>query len=161
MSNDANGQQEAARQPEAIEPKDQLKAEPGPEIDWKAKAREWEKRAKDNKSAADELAQLREQQKTAEQKAADREKAAIERAAIAEAKAVRREVALDFGLSKDDASLLDDLTDEDAMKRLAKRLADRDTKDKRKTNRVPGEGTQTPPPSDDRREFIRRLTGRE
>ena len=33
------------------------------EIDWKAKAREWEKRAKDNKSAADRLAELEEANK--------------------------------------------------------------------------------------------------
>lgn len=76
------------------------------------------------------LDELEAAQKTAEEKAADREKAAIARAEQAEARALRREVALDPAgdgslpsLSTADAALLDDLTDEDAMRRLASRLA--------------------------------------
>jgi hypothetical protein len=42
------------------------------EVDWKAKAREWEKRAKANADAASKLAQLEESQKTEAQKLADR-----------------------------------------------------------------------------------------
>ncbi|MGC8141109.1 hypothetical protein ACP3W2_27165, partial [Salmonella enterica] len=49
--------------------------------------------------------------------------AAQKRAEEAEARAVRREVALDHGLSKDDASFLDGLLDEDQMRKLAKRLS--------------------------------------
>lgn len=41
------------------------------EIDWKAKARDWEKRAKENKTAADELAQIKESQKTETQRLQD------------------------------------------------------------------------------------------
>lgn len=53
-------------------------ATPAAEIDYKAKyeetiahSREWEKKAKSNKDAADELEKLREAQKTAEQKQAE------------------------------------------------------------------------------------------
>ena len=34
------------------------------ETDWKARARKWEKRAKENSAAADELAKLKESQMT-------------------------------------------------------------------------------------------------
>lgn len=40
--------------------------------DWKAEARKWEQRAKSNKDAADELAQLKEAQKTEGEKLRDR-----------------------------------------------------------------------------------------
>ena len=39
-----------------------------PEIDWKAKAREWETRAKANKTAADELAALKQAQMTEQER---------------------------------------------------------------------------------------------
>lgn len=104
------------------------------------------------------LDQLEESQKSTEEKAAEREAAAEKRAAEAEARAVRRETALEFRLSKDDAKLLDAVSDEDAMRALAQRLAD----DKRKpSNHVPAEGTNETPPADERRAFVRRLTGRE
>lgn len=51
------------------------------ETDWKAEARKWEKRAKENKDAADELAQLKESQMTELEKAhaaADQAKAEAE-----------------------------------------------------------------------------------
>lgn len=74
--------------------------------------------------------ELEEAQKTAEQKAAEREAAALQRAEQAEARALRREVALDPAgdgslppLSGDDSKLLDDVTDEGAMRRLASRLS--------------------------------------
>lgn len=46
---------------------------PAQETDWKAESRKWEARAKDNKEAADELAKLRESQKSEEEKRAERE----------------------------------------------------------------------------------------
>lgn len=42
---------------------------PGEETDWKARAREWERRAKDNKTAADELAALKASQMSDQEKA--------------------------------------------------------------------------------------------
>ena len=43
-----------------------------PEVDWKAKAREWEKRAKANAKAAEQLASIEEAQKTEQQKLNER-----------------------------------------------------------------------------------------
>lgn len=57
---------------------------PAQETDWRAEARKWETRAKENKSAAEKLAELEESQKTEAQKLADR-------AAKAEAKAAEYE----------------------------------------------------------------------
>ena len=113
---------------------------PAQEIDWKAKAREWESRAKANKTAADELASIRESQKSEAEKVAERLATAEQKVAHAEARALRRDVALDFKLSKDDADLLDTMTDEAAMRALAGRLAQVDTDRKKTGNHVPREG---------------------
>lgn len=151
----------AATEPEATT--ETTESKPTETVDfWKQKAREQEKRAKDNASAAQRLAELEDAQKSESDKAAERLSLAEQRATEAEAKALRREVALEHKLSKDDADLLDALTDEDAMRRFAERLANA-SEDKRKTHVVPGEG-KTPPiaPGDaDRRAFVRQLTGRE
>jgi hypothetical protein len=130
-----------------------------PEIDWKAKAREWEKRAKDNKSAADRLAEIEEASKSEAQKAADRLAAAERKAVEAEARVLRRDIALDFKLGKEDAELLDSITDEDAMRRLAERLVGRESERKKQGNHVPNEG-RTPNPADDtERAAVRGLFG--
>lgn len=94
--------------------------------DWKAESRKWEQRARENKAAADRLAELEEASKTAEQKAADRLAAAEKAATDAEAKVMRRDVALEFRLGSEDAALLDTITDEAAMRSLAARLAPSD-----------------------------------
>lgn len=86
-------------------------------------SRKWEKRAKDNKAAADRLAELEAERMTEAEKAEARIKAAEERAAELEAANDRKAVAIEHGLSAEDAALLDDLTDTDAMRRLAERLA--------------------------------------
>ena len=71
------------------------------ESEWQQRARHWEKRAKENKAAADKLAELEEAQKSAEQRAAEREAAAERRAAEAEAKAARADVAATTGIPGD------------------------------------------------------------
>ena len=110
---------------------------------WKQKAREQEKRAKENADAAKRLAEIEESQKSEADKAAERLANAEKRASEAEARVLRREIALEHKLDKDDADLLDALTDEDAMRRLAERLATA-SEDKRKNgNRVPNEGRTT------------------
>lgn len=91
--------------------------------DWKAEARKWEQRAKENRSAADELATIRDAQKSESEKAAERLAAAERAAQEAEAKVLRRDIALEFKLSKDDAALLDAITDENTLRQLAPRLA--------------------------------------
>lgn len=102
--------------------------------------------------------------KTDAEKNAERLAEVEKRAAEAEARVLRREVALDptgdgksSPLSKADAALLDAITDEKAMKALAARLASESDK---KRNHVPREGNNPTTTSDDRREFVRRLTGR-
>ena len=45
---------------------------PEPQVDWKAEARKWEQRAKENKDAADELAKLKEASMTEQELAAKR-----------------------------------------------------------------------------------------
>lgn len=72
---------------------------------------------------SEKLAEIEDANKTEIQRATEAATAAEQRAAEAEARALRREVALEVGLSKDDAAYLDALTDEDAMRALAGRLA--------------------------------------
>lgn len=70
---------------------------PAQEPDWKVEARKWEARAKENKSAAEKLAELEEAQKTEAQKLADR-------AAKAEAKAAEYERKEQVSKWKDEVS---------------------------------------------------------
>lgn len=84
----------AAEAIEAPEPE----APPAQETDWKAEARKWEARSKENAKAAERLAELEDANKTAEQKAAERLAAAEARAAELEAKATRAEVAAEKGV---------------------------------------------------------------
>lgn len=86
-------------------------------------AAEYRTKAKANADAAKRLAEIEDAQKTADQRAAEREAAAEKRIAEAEARAARRDIAIEHRLTPDDAALLDDLTDEEAMQRLAARLA--------------------------------------
>lgn len=78
------------------------------------------------KAKASRLDEIEEANKTAEQKAAERLATAEQAAAAAEAKVLRREIAIEHRLGKDDAALLDNITDEDAMRALAARLAPSD-----------------------------------
>lgn len=95
--------------------------------------------------------------KTEAEKVADRLADVEKRYADADARANRRDVALEFRLSKDDAGLLDAITDETAMRTLAERLAGEADK---KQNHVPREGNNPKAEkSDDVREFTRQLFG--
>lgn len=135
---------EAPPAQEAVEAKaeaDRARAEGDSLAALKAEARKWEAQAKANKSAADELAQIRESQKTEAEKAAERLAEAEKRATEAEARAQRRDIALEFKLSREDAGLLDTLTDEAAMRTLAERLAAVESDKKKNGNVSPREGT--------------------
>lgn len=94
-----------------------------PEVDWKAKAREWEKRAKANADAATRLAQLEESQKTEAQKLADAVEQHRRDADKARADLVRMQVALRHRIPEDDLDLLGD-GDEAQIEARAQRLAD-------------------------------------
>ena len=117
--------------PADVAPQQPAQAAPAPatdapkvdETDWKAEARKWEQRAKENTTAAKKLAEIEEASKTAEQKAAERLAAAEKAATEAEAKVLRRDIALEHKLTATDAALLDSITDEGAMRALAERLA--------------------------------------
>ena len=156
-----------ATESEAATEQQQSEKKPTETVDfWKQKAREQEKRAKENADAAKRLAEIEESQKTEADKAAERTAQAEKRAIEAEAKVLRREVALDPAgdgslppLSKSDAELLDALTDEDAMRRFAVRLANASEDKQKKTHVVPGEGKTPSSTSDPKRGFLRSLTG--
>src|SRR5690625_5125057 len=96
---------------------------PAQETDWKAEARKWEQRAKENRTAAERLAELEQAQMSESERAAAKVKAAEDRAAELEARNNIAEVALDYGLSKDDAHLLKGVSDIETMRQIAERLA--------------------------------------
>src|SRR5690554_217731 len=150
---------------EAPQTDQQSTAEPArADVDWKAEARKWEKRAKENAEAAKRLAEIEEAQKSEAEKVAERLAKAERAAAEAEARALRREIALEHKLSKEDAALLDAVSDEDAMRRLAARLAEQAAeRDKHISNHgayVPAEG-KTPPAlnSDQLEQSLRKALG--
>ncbi len=72
-----------------------------PEVDWKAKAREWEKRAKANADAATRLVELEEAQKSHEQKLADRAEAAERQATESQREIARLRVIAETQLDPD------------------------------------------------------------
>jgi len=90
---------------------------------WKAEARKWEAQAKANAEAAKRLAELEDANKTEAEKVAERLANAEREATEAKATALRLSIALEHKLDETDAALLDKLTDEDAMRALAARLA--------------------------------------
>lgn len=96
-------------------------------------SRKWEDRAKENKDAAKELADLKRAALTDAEKAeADKAetsqalKDAVERAEKAESALIRRDIAVDLELSKEDVAVLDGVQgDEKTLRALAERLAGR------------------------------------
>jgi len=151
---------EGAPAPQPTEPVEPARAE----TDWKAEARKWEQRAKENSAAAKRLAEIEEANKTEAEKTAERLAKAEQAAAEAEARALRRDIALEHKLSKDDAALLDAVTDEEAMRHLAERLAQQAAEQAShiSTNGayVPAEG-KTPPAlnSDQLEQSLRKALG--
>lgn len=93
---------------------DQDEAKPqGDGIDWKAEARKWERRAKENMEAARRLREAEEAEKTELQKMAERAEAAEKRAAEAEGRLLRLEVAQAKGLTAAQARRLQGATREE------------------------------------------------
>jgi hypothetical protein len=132
-------------------------AEKATEIDWKAKAREWEKRAKDNKSAADELAQIREANKSEAEKTAERLAAAEKDAADARREAMRLRVATRYGIGDEDADLFLTGSDEETLQKQAERLGARIADQQKRGNVVPREGTNSTSVDNDKRQFAQQL----
>ena len=103
------------------------------------------------KERAQKLDELEQEQMTEAEKTAARLKAAEDRAAELEAANGRKDVVIEFGLSKEDAEILEDITDIDAMKRIAERLAAASEPVKRSPKPHPAQmqGGDTPPEDDD------------
>jgi len=76
------------------------------ETDWKAEARKWEGRAKENSSAAAKLAEIEESNKTEAQKLSERAEIAEKALAAKELEADRALVALEKGLTASQAKRL-------------------------------------------------------
>ena len=128
------------------------------EIDWKAKSREWESRAKSNKGAADELAALKDTTTTAEQRFEARLAEVEKRAIEAETSALRSSIAATHGVSVEDRDLFLTGVDEATLTAQAKRLADREVDRKKAGNVAPKEGAATNSGTDDGlQEFTRKL----
>ncbi|MDX3555290.1 hypothetical protein PV729_26585 [Streptomyces europaeiscabiei] len=106
--------------PPAPEPPQQA-AQPA-ETDWRAEAKKWEARAKENKGAADRLTQLEEANKTEAQKLADRAAKAEGERDGAKAEALRWRIAARNGISDEDAEIFLTGTTEEALSRQAERL---------------------------------------
>lgn len=90
---------------------------------WKQKAREQEKRAKENSDAAKRLAELEDAQKSELQRQADATEAAKSEAVEARAEALRYRIASKHGISEDDAETFLTGTDEESLTRQAERLS--------------------------------------
>jgi len=89
---------EAPAEPTANEPTEAV--EPAQvETDWKAEARKWETRAKENAAAAAQLKALEDAQKTEQQRLEERAATAERLATEREADAIRARVALEKGLT--------------------------------------------------------------
>lgn len=130
------------------------------EVDWKAKAREWENRAKANKTAADELASLKAAQMTEQERLTAQLQEATSAAETARTEALRLRIAVRHGVSDEDAELFLTASDEATLTKQAERLASREADRRKNGNHVAREGTNnSTPPADERRAFADFLTG--
>lgn len=122
-----------------------------PEPDWKAEARKWEQRAKENKTAADRLAEIEESNKTEGQKQAERMAELEKSATTAKVEALRYKYAAKFKISDEDAELFLTATDEETIGKQAERFSARESALQPTPGvYVPGEGrTPSPPNLDD------------
>ena len=127
---------------------------------WKQKAREQEKRAKENAAAATELSAIKDAQKSESEKVADRiAKAEAEVASVPAkvADALREHLVALHEIDKDDAELFLTATEPDLLLKQVTRLVGQSDK-RKKTNVVPREGQTSSTSGDDEiREFARGL----
>lgn len=87
-----------------------------PEPDWKAEARKWETRAKENSAAAKKLAEIEEAKKTEEQKATEARAAVEKERDEARAEVLRMRVAAAKGLPAELAARLRGATEDELAK---------------------------------------------
>lgn len=128
--------------------------------EWKGHARKHEQRAKDNKDAADALEALKREKMTdaerAQVEAQERDSRLTEaeaRAEKAEAALARFQIAAEFGLDKEDTEALAAVSDPEAVKALAARLAGRSAQ-----RPTPGQGRTKEAPRTPKSAFVDALT---
>lgn len=90
--------------------------------DWKAEARKWEARAKENSGAAQKLTELENASKSELQRAIDRAAAAEAALATAQAESLRLSIAARHGISGDHLDLLTG-SSEDELEAKAQKLS--------------------------------------
>jgi hypothetical protein len=129
---------------------------------WKGKAREQERRAKENASAADELSQLKDAQKTQAERDADRVKKAeaeVEAIPSKVAEALKAHLVARHQIAAEDAELFLTATEPELLLKQVDRLLGQSDKGKRK-HQVPGEGANKKSEGKgELREFARNLFG--
>ena len=111
------------------------------------------------KAAADELAQIKESQKSEAQKQADRLAALEGEAKAARTEALRLRVAAKFSIGEEDADLFLTGDDEETLTKQAQRLSERESERKKQGNFVPREGSTSKNIEGDEREAVRSLFG--
>ena len=154
-----------ATEPEANEQTDQPK--PSETVDfWKQKAREQEKRAKDNAEAAKRLAAFEDAQKSETEKAADRIAKAEAEVASVPAKvseALRAHLVEMHKIDAEDAELFLTAAEPDLLLKQVTRLLARSDEQsavaKRNGNHVPREGNNPSAAGNDTREVLDGLFG--
>lgn len=148
MSDNESTQQQQHQEPQGTEEQQQQQQDSGSgneetpstedllaELEeWKGHARKWEDRAKENKDAKDELDRAaRERMSDDERVKADLQDLTAERdeatsrAEKAEAALNRYKIAVEYGLTDEDATALESVSDEQALRTLAERLSTRST----------------------------------
>jgi hypothetical protein len=123
-----------------------------PETDWKAEARKWETRAKENSTAATKLAEIEEAKKTNEQKLEERATAAEKLAADKSLEAERALIALDKGLTASQAKRLVGTTREELTADADELLADLGSKSIGQVRSDPSQGSKATTGSQDPRQ---------
>lgn len=126
---------------------------------WRQKARDQEKRAKANATAAARLAEIEEAGKSDLEKANTRTAAAEAERDDARAEAMRLRVAVQHGIGLEDADLFLTGRDEETLTAQAKRLVGRESDRKKNGNVVPKEGAAPNAAPNDERAFVRDLFG--
>jgi len=126
---------------------------------WKQKAREQEKRAKENATAATELAGIRDAQKSESQKAAERIQFLEAGLSAAQGDTLRFKVASKYGIDDEDVALFLTGSNEETLTKQAERLAGRSDGRKQKGNHVPREGSTPHSAESEERETARAIFG--
>ena len=127
------------------------------QTDWKAKAREWESRAKANKTAAEELAALKQSQMSDQERLTAQLAEAQKLAETARSGELRLRIAIKHGIGDEDADLFLTGTDEETLTKQAQRLSARETERKKSGNHVAREGNTSSATVSDERELARSL----